>query len=612
MSDRAIFLSPFEAEAYVEGLRQFEVHEIGSSDWVKQHEKLEKLNLQAHQSAQAHADEYILEACLTFDKIELLVKDMLNTEAWKEFCFPILKDDVSKKNSLKAYFCLYHEATILNLLEVFLYHDHACEALGDNLIEVIDYCMRKLLAIMQRTKQEVDAPHLSAKELAKILNTQSRSEELDRHMNDIKFKLGVSAIACLRFISEHAGKLTVGVMSRILDTHDVPVAIVPLIEYPPWTYRTEDGKWKKYNEGKWEMVEAEDLLKITKTEGQVWIALYWLMCDGEARKRYHFNTFRKEQVLRVRKYLNDVMLDQLPILADVQRYMDELTIMNAPEPTVGAGSALLMQSVPMYREALTKKSTTDWSSIADTMMRDIFSKTPDKDDEDIKRLAEIYDMDGIEEVLGEEPIDMPRGELVVCSFSVTGLDGTVVDELGVDFAPNKDEADTMSATERGEFNRKKLVRSDSKGEMLPVPFDCTVTASLTFTSAKRVDLKTSAGGIALPSVEHICKSPAEAMGKVKIPLGDDCGIPAGKWIQLGSLETDDIIVQVQFGRLSEASARYAATDGENRNKKSLFCYYIKNVFVSLKVENKAEFDLKAAGLDDETVKSIFESASKAD
>lgn len=206
---------------------------------------------------------------MTFDKIELLVRDMLNTESWKEFCFPILKDDVSKKNSLKAYFCLYHEATVLNLLEVFLYHDHACEALDDNLIEVIDYCMRKLLGIMQRPKEEIEAPHMSARDMATMLGKQSRSEELDRHVADIKFKMGVSAIACLRFISEHAGKLSVAVMSRILDTHDVVVAIVPLIEYPPWTYRTAEGKWKKYIENKWVLVEPEDLLKITKTEGQV-------------------------------------------------------------------------------------------------------------------------------------------------------------------------------------------------------------------------------------------------------------------------------------------------------------------------------------------------------
>lgn len=36
------------------------------------------------------------------------------------------------------------------------------------------------------------------------------------------------------------------------------------------------------------------------------------------RRRYHFNSFRKAQLLRARKYLNEVLLDQLPVLADMQ------------------------------------------------------------------------------------------------------------------------------------------------------------------------------------------------------------------------------------------------------------------------------------------------------
>ena len=40
------------------------------------HIVLTSLNLQAHQSAQAHADEYIMEACLTFDKVELLLREL--------------------------------------------------------------------------------------------------------------------------------------------------------------------------------------------------------------------------------------------------------------------------------------------------------------------------------------------------------------------------------------------------------------------------------------------------------------------------------------------------------------------------------------------------------
>lgn len=52
---------------------------------------------------------------------------------------------------------------------------------------------------------------------------------------------------------------------------------------------------------------------------QIWLTMYHLLCEEECRRRYHFNSMRKGNILRVRKYLNDVLLDQLPVLADVQR-----------------------------------------------------------------------------------------------------------------------------------------------------------------------------------------------------------------------------------------------------------------------------------------------------
>jgi hypothetical protein len=70
---------------------------------------------------------------------------------------------------------------------------------------------------------------------------------------------------------------------------------------------------------------------------------------AQVRQRYHFNSFRKGQLLRVRKYLNDVMLDQLPFLADVQRFIDELTVADVPEPTA-APATLLLEQVNMQAE----------------------------------------------------------------------------------------------------------------------------------------------------------------------------------------------------------------------------------------------------------------------
>ena len=71
-----------------------------------------------------------MEAFLTFNKLEILIYDLLLIELWKENVFPIISKQLVEKNSMRLYFILYHEATMVNFLELFLYHKHICEAAG--------------------------------------------------------------------------------------------------------------------------------------------------------------------------------------------------------------------------------------------------------------------------------------------------------------------------------------------------------------------------------------------------------------------------------------------------------------------------------------------------
>lgn len=118
--------------------------------------------------------------------------------------------------------------------------------------------------------------------------------------------------------------------------------------------------------------------------------LYHLLAKQVFRERYHLNTFRKGQLLRVRKYLNEIMLDQLPILADVQRYMDELAIADVPEPSSSMDNVFLFQQVAVTREKVIKGR--DWQQIADSILS-LLSKISDKNDPDLKMLANLYTQD---------------------------------------------------------------------------------------------------------------------------------------------------------------------------------------------------------------------------
>jgi len=79
-----------EAEDLVESLRSFTVEEIGCPDYIKQHTILEKLNLLAHAHAQNKTDEFVLEAFLTFGKMETLVQNLIALETWRDRVLPLL------------------------------------------------------------------------------------------------------------------------------------------------------------------------------------------------------------------------------------------------------------------------------------------------------------------------------------------------------------------------------------------------------------------------------------------------------------------------------------------------------------------------------------------
>ena len=139
------FISPFEAEHLIGELKDIDLKEYGSKQWFRQHETLDRLNIQAHKNAIGSSDEFVMEGFCTHDKMPFIVKDLLTAEVWKSNVLPLIVEDVAKLSTIKSYMCVYHEASVVNLLEVMLYHKTACESSEDALVELIDYCYRKFL-----------------------------------------------------------------------------------------------------------------------------------------------------------------------------------------------------------------------------------------------------------------------------------------------------------------------------------------------------------------------------------------------------------------------------------------------------------------------------------
>ena len=63
------FLTPYEVEHLAQTIDEIPIERFGSPEWFRQHETLDRLNIQAHKNAMNSTDEYVMESMVTFDKV---------------------------------------------------------------------------------------------------------------------------------------------------------------------------------------------------------------------------------------------------------------------------------------------------------------------------------------------------------------------------------------------------------------------------------------------------------------------------------------------------------------------------------------------------------------
>ena len=117
---------------------------------------------------------------------------------------------------------MYQEATIANLFEVLTYYETACQALGDSVLDLVDWCVRKITYLISKAYSRPAAapPSDSGDDGAvKAGVAESAEASLTRQCGELRFGIGVVAVTVLRYLTEHVTKLPLGLLTRLLDTH---------------------------------------------------------------------------------------------------------------------------------------------------------------------------------------------------------------------------------------------------------------------------------------------------------------------------------------------------------------------------------------------------------
>ncbi|XP_023209460.1 zinc finger MYND domain-containing protein 10-like [Centruroides sculpturatus] len=470
-----ILLAP-EAEARIKSLQIFDVASVGSTRWLQQHEHLVKLSMQAVKSVISREDEFIKEFFISYDKITVLIHELICIEVWKEKVFyQLIEDRFEPTSNIFLYTVLYHEVTLVTLLEAFLYYEEAVECISSVVIDLLDYCARKLTwlcSCYNKNKAFTES------------ETKSGMDDLIKQENVLNFEISMKVLSVVGFLTEHYSVLPLSTLHRLLSTHDFPIFLITILEMKPWlqSHSNEkckkyfEGKWievdaeerlkltktegqviniysktcinwncmvpnisfsladlhfkglplstlhrllsthdfpiflitilemkpwlqshsnekcKKYFEGKWIEVDAEERLKLTKTEGQIWIGLFHLLLDDDCKRKYIINNYRKNKILKLQNYLNDIIIDQIPVLEQLQRYLYYLSISDPPQ----GKSEVIIEQISEIRESLLNKGKEKWKNIANIQAVKFFSPAQKEMMDVTKRLLELYDLDIME------------------------------------------------------------------------------------------------------------------------------------------------------------------------------------------------------------------------
>jgi hypothetical protein len=102
------------------------------------------------------------------------------------------------------------------------------------------------------------------------------------------------------------------------------------MEIKPWEKTLQDGTIMRHIEGKWQKIAYEDRCLMPKIEGQVWLALYQLLLSPHCLQKYEYTDYNKNRITKLRAHLNEVVLDQMPHLIQLQRFLEQLSFMEPP------------------------------------------------------------------------------------------------------------------------------------------------------------------------------------------------------------------------------------------------------------------------------------------
>ncbi|KAL0230341.1 hypothetical protein PCE1_003902 [Barthelona sp. PCE] len=306
-----------ESEHLVGQIKSFKVEKIGSEQWVKQHLLCNKLNLQLHQSAMTHCDEFVKDHIVVMDKATDIIKQLIVTHFFRKNVIMPYYDEINGINSNFTYFLLYHETVLVNMLEVLVFHDDFIESIDENMVDLLEVVYSSLVYLTQ-----VKGKKYYLKQATPIEN----------HC----FKTGMSMVTIMRFLLNNTKKF-----SRFLK-YNIPDLMSELLEKQPWKIVNEK-KLFVYENHQWTQLQPGGPA-LNSIEANVWISLICIfLSQNNFELLSNVNIAALESLTR---FISEPKVDMLPMLGDLRNMFGGLK--SYEQQMNNSRSAFMVEEMPSF------------------------------------------------------------------------------------------------------------------------------------------------------------------------------------------------------------------------------------------------------------------------
>lgn len=383
---KASIYTPVEAELAIRQLQPFPLSELGTEKWKVQREAVERLNMCSHSNAVQKVDDCVKLFVVEHEKLPVLLHELLVAECFRQRVLPNILDTVAANPTAPYLYCNY-ESILVNLLECICFYEEVVVGFGDDVLELIDYCWRQVYRLFSDPKINQVQPPPSAEDLKK----ETPKQHLETQLYQANISRAMSCLSILWFIIDRLNDLPMSATNAVLIKNDLPVGLSEVLLLQPWMRRSATVQ-QKYRDNAFVNAAGDEILRVCVPEAHTWFCLHHLLCDRDCRSKYAYTQHKKDIILKIRRFLNETLVDQIPALQSVQRALEELSFLEPPSGTEEKfKSTLIIEQVPRIMAGIEHpgKATGYWKSEQERLSRQL--RDPAEMSRDAMRLSALFD-----------------------------------------------------------------------------------------------------------------------------------------------------------------------------------------------------------------------------